>query len=74
MQIREALIYQHPSLVLQRAAADEIAKLDYAIQQQEECIQKLYDIINAQNIDIEELEAQVVEANEYRIVLEQKCN
>lgn len=28
MQIREALISQSPSLALQRAAADEIARLD----------------------------------------------
>ena len=28
MQLREALINQNPSLALQRAAADEIARLD----------------------------------------------
>lgn len=28
MQLREALIQQNPSLALQRAAADEIARLD----------------------------------------------
>lgn len=28
MLIREALIVQHPSLALQRAASDEIARLD----------------------------------------------
>lgn len=32
MNIREALIQQSPSLALQRAAADEIAKLDRQVQ------------------------------------------
>lgn len=31
MQLREALIQQAPSLALQRAAADEIARLDAAL-------------------------------------------
>lgn len=32
MNLREALIQQAPSLALQRAAADEIARLDVALQ------------------------------------------
>ena len=35
MLIREALIVQHPSLALQRAASDEIARLDLHIKQLE---------------------------------------
>jgi hypothetical protein len=31
MNIRDALIHQSPSLMLQRAASDEIAKLDAAV-------------------------------------------
>lgn len=36
MKLREALLLQSPSLALQRAAADEIASLDAAIEALEE--------------------------------------
>jgi hypothetical protein len=38
VNLREALINQHPSLVLQRAAADEIARLDAKIARLENCL------------------------------------
>lgn len=41
MKIREALIIQSPSLALQRAAQDEIARLDLEIMSKDEEIQRL---------------------------------
>jgi hypothetical protein len=46
MKLREALIQQAPSLALQRAAADEIAKQDALIQQM---LEALKDLLNAES-------------------------
>lgn len=41
MQLREALIVQSPSLALQRAAMDEIARLDKLVVHKQHIIDKL---------------------------------
>jgi hypothetical protein len=45
MNLREALIQQAPSLALQRAAADEIAKLDAEVRSLSNIVQAAWEVI-----------------------------
>lgn len=46
MQLREALIQQSPSLALQRAAADEIARLDAEVEMLTKALDSLIEAVN----------------------------
>ncbi len=48
MNLRDALIYQNPSLELQRAAASEIARLDALVKYQEGEIRVLKELLAQQ--------------------------
>lgn len=48
MEIRDALLLQSPSLALQRAAADEIARLDALVRDMEDALQFAMPYLEAQ--------------------------
>lgn len=61
MNLREALILQAPSLALLRAAADEIARLDWVVQQLREELRAAADEIARQDGLIQQLREELRE-------------
>lgn len=59
MKLRDALIQQSPSLELQRAAADEIAKLDKEIEMYKLYVFRLTRDLTEAHEEIEYLEGQL---------------